>query len=270
MQETKFEIGEKTYVIKPPKAKLVTEAQAVYTKSFAEAVKKGAILKKALEDHMRQQGLWDDQKQEEYISIIKKQAEIEYKIKSKQITKATEAAEKAIELKKLRVRLNTLLADTNSMDTLTAEGIAEQDRFNFLVANSVFYYDTQKLVFSSLEEYLEKSETNEAIQCASKFASFIYGVEDGYENAFLENKVLKRLNLLDDKGNLLNKDGKRVDYDGNLLNENGARVDKNGVRIDINNNPVIDDAIVDSLEFENDLGQQVEEEVKKTRARKKE
>lgn len=269
MQEKKFDFGDVTYVIKPPKAKVVTGAHAVYVKSFADAVKSGAILKKALEVEMREQGLWDDQKQQEYLDLLSKQAEIEYKIKSKQITKASEAAEKAIELKKVRYELNSLLSVRNYMDTMTAEGIAEQDRFNYLVAHCVFNYLTQKPVYSSVEDYLEKSESEEAIKCASEFASFLYGVEDNYEDAFVENKVLRKLNRLDAQGNLLNKDGKRVDYDGNLLDENGARVDKNGVRIDINNNPVIDDSVVDSLEFEDDLGQP-EEEVKKTRAKKKE
>lgn len=270
MQEKKFDFNEKTYVVKPPKAKVVTESQAVYTKSFANAVKSGAILKKALDDHMREQGLWDDEKQQEYLSLIKKQAEIEYKIKSKQITKASEATEKALELKKIRHKLSLLLSDRNSMDTLTAEGIAEQDRFNFLVTHCVYYYDTQKPVYSSVEDYLEKSSSDEGVKCASEFASFLYGIDDNYEDTFVENRILKKLNLLDDKGNLLNKEGKRVDYEGNLLDENGARVDKNGVRIDINNNPVIDDSVVDSLEFEDDLGQPAEEEVKKTRAKKKE
>lgn len=270
MQEKKFDFNEKTYVVKPPKAKTVTEAQAVYTKGFANAVKNGAILKKALDDHMRAQGLWDDEKQKEYLALIKKQADIEYRIKSKQITKVSEVTDKALELKKIRHKLSILLSDRNSMDTVTAEGIAEQDRFNFLVASCVYYYDTQKPVYSSVEEYLEKSSTEEAVKCASEFASFLYGIDDNYEDSFIENKVLRKLNLLDDKGNLINKDGKRVDHEGNLLNENGARVDKNGVRIDINNNPVIDDSVVDSLEFEDDLGQPVEEEVKKTRAKKKE
>jgi hypothetical protein len=59
--------------------------------------------------------------------------------------------------------------------------------------------------------------------------------------------------MLDSSGNLIDKQGRRVDFEGNLLDEYGARIDVDGNRIDINNNPVIDDSIIDSLEFEDDI-----------------
>jgi hypothetical protein len=132
-------------------------------------------------------------------------------------------------------------------------------------------YLTQKPVYSSLEDYIERSSDDLAIECATKFAAYMYGVEENYEDAFLENKILKKLNLLDGKGNLINKQGKRVDFDGNLVDENGARIDENGVRIDINNNPVIEDSVIDTLEIEDDLSDDAKEvtESKTTKPKKK-
>ena len=251
MAET-FDFKEGIYFIKPVSSEVLAEATKVYAKSFNKALVEGAILKKSLEDYMRRQGLWDDAKQEEYLSLIKKSADIEYKIKSGKITKASEVVNKAIELKRLRVEMSELMSDRNSLDGLTAEGQAESARFNYLVSACAYDYKTQKPVYSSVDEYIEKSATELANVLAGKFAAYMYGLEENFENSLLENKVLKKLNRIDSKGNLVDKQGRRVDFEGNLLDDNGARVDSKGQRIDINNNPVIDDSVLDSLEFEDD------------------
>lgn len=258
-EEKRFTFEDKEYVIKPINATISIEAQKVYNKAFKKAIEEGAILKKSLEDHMRRQGLWDDSKQEEYEGLLKKSADIEYKIKSGTYKKASEVRDKSIELKKIRNQLTSLLMIRNSMDSTTADGHADNERFFYLITASVYDYETQKPVYTSLEDYHERSETELAGKCATEFANFAYGLEENYEDKLIENKLLKKLGLLDDEGHLTNKKGQRVDLDGNLLNENGARIDKDGNRIDINNNPIIEDSVIDELEFEDDLTLEQEE-----------
>ena len=120
-------------------------------------------------------------------------------------------------------------------------------------------------MYTSLDDYHEKADTELAVKCASEFANFAYGLEENFEDKLIENKLLKKLGLLNDKGQLTNKQGQRVDLEGNLLNEEGARIDKEGNRIDINNNPVIDDSVIDTLEFEDDLGENEVEEKSTTK-----
>lgn len=267
-EEKRFTFEDKDYVIRPANAHASVEAQKVYNKTFKKAIEEGAILKKSLEDHMRRQGLWDDSKQEEYESLLKRSADIEYKIKTGQYKKASEVRDKSIELKKIRNELSSLLMVRNSMDANTADGQADNERFFYLITACVFDYETQKPVYTSLEDYHEKADTDLAIKCASEFANFAYGLEEDYEDKLIENKLLKKLGLLNEKGQLTNKHGQRVDLEGNLLNEEGSRIDKDGNRIDINNNPVIDDSIIDTLEFEDDLEDDIKEEkpVKKSKA----
>jgi len=252
-EERRFTFEGKDYFIKPANAASSIEAQKVYNRAFKKAIEEGAILKKSLEDHMRRQGLWDDGKQEEYEDLVKRSADIEYKIKSGFYKKASQARDKSIELKKIRNELSSLLMVRNSMDSNTADGQADNERFFYLITACVYDYETQRPVYTSLEDYNDKAETELAMKCASEFANFAYGLEENFEDGFIENRVLKKLNLLNDKGQLTNKHGQRVDLDGNLLNEEGARIDKDGNRIDINNNPVLDDKIIDELEFEDDL-----------------
>ena len=259
-EEKRFSFEGKEYVIRPANAQASVEAQKVYNRAFKKAIEEGAILKKSLEDHMRRQGLWDDSKQEEYEALLKRSADIEYKIKSGFYKKASQLREKGIELKKIRNELSSLLMVRNSMDANTADGQADNERFFYLITTCVFDYETQKPVYTSLEDYHDKSETSLAIKSAAEFANYAYGLEDNFEDGLIENKLLKKLGLLNDKGQLTNKHGQRVDLDGNLLNEEGSRIDKDGNRIDINNNPLLDDNVIDTLEFEDDLeDEQVEE-----------
>lgn len=266
-EEKRFSFDGKEYVIRPANAHAAVEAQKVYNKTFKRAIEEGAILKKSLEDHMRRQGLWDDSKQEEYENLLKKSADIEYKIKSGFYKKASQLREKGIELKKLRNELSSLLMVRNSMDSNTADGQADNERFFYLVTVCVFDYETQKPVYTSLDDYHEKSETELAMKCASEFANYAYGLEENFEDTLIENKLLKKLGLLNEKGQLTNKSGQRVDLDGNLLNEDGARVDKDGNRIDINNNPIIEDTVIDTLEFEDDLDENFGEKSTKKKTR---
>jgi len=253
-EDIKFEFEDKRYFIKPLDGKVITQGRKAYTKAFKKAIEEGAILKKSLDDHMRRQGLWDDQKQEEYTVLIKQSADLEYKIKSGHFKSASELRDKALELKRIRMQTTDLMSVRNSMDAITAEGLADNEQFNYFVAASVYDYLTQKPVFSSLQDYEGQSDSKLSMECASKFASYFYELEENFEDTFLENKLLKKLNLLDDKGFLVNKDGQRVDEDGNLLNKEGSRVDTEGNRIDINNNPLIEDNVIDTLEFIDDLG----------------
>jgi len=264
-EQIKFEVNDKEYFIKPAGSKVLTEAQRVYNKAFRDAIEGGAILKKSLEEHMIEQGLWDEEKQKEYIDLIKESADLEYKIKSGKLKKASELRDTALQLKKTRNKLTALLVDRNSMDSNTAEGQADNTRFNYLLTQCVYDYLTQKPVFSSLQDYEDKMEEEYAIECAMKFANYLYGLKEDFESSLLENRLLKKLNLLDEKGRLVNREGQFVNADGHLIDENGNRIDEDGNRVDINDNPLIDDDVIDSLEFEDDLV----EKPKKPRSRKK-
>ena len=268
-EEKKFEYEDKQYLIKELTADQTIEAQRVYTKEFKKAVEDGAILKQSLEEHMRDQGLWDDEMAEKYTDLVKQSADLEYKIKSGAYKKASELRDKAFELKKIRNELTALLSVRNSMDSVTAEGLADNERFFYLVSVCVYDYLTQKPVFSSLQDYKDQADSELAVKCASEYANVAYGLDENYQDAFVENKLLKRLNLLNDKGQLINRKGQRVDINGNLLDDEGSRIDADGNRIDINNNPLLDDSVVDELDFEDDLAEDTEKEEKpkrKTRA----
>lgn len=272
--QERFEVNGEEYFIKNPDSKVLSKSQSVYTKAFRKACDDGAILKQSLEKHMRDQGLWDDATQEKYEVLLKESADIEFRVKNKEYKQKSVLLEKALRLKEIREDISELLSVRNSMDSLTAEGQADQERFNYLVSACSYSYKTQSPIFISMDDYIEKSGDDLGLECAKKFASFMYGVDENYEDTLVENRLLKKLQAVDEKGFLLNAKGERVDSDGNLLDEFGARIDQDGNRIDINNNPIIDDSVIDELEFEDDMAvvedkTEDKKPVKKPRTRKK-
>lgn len=252
-EEKKFTFEDKDYFIKPADGKAGVEAQKVYNRAFKKGIEEGAIMKRSLDDHMRRQGLWDDDKQEEYDRLVKKSADLEYEIKSGKFKKASQLREKALELKELRGEITSLMMVRNSMDSVTADGAADNERFFYLVSVCVYDYLTQRPVYSSLQDYKDQADSPLAVKCATEYAEYAYGLDDNYADSLIENRLLRKLGLLNEDGRLVDKQGRLVDTEGNLVNENGFRVNEEGERIDINNNPLIDDDVIDTLEFEDDL-----------------
>lgn len=249
-EEIRFEIDGVDYYIAPANPKIITEAQKVYNKAFRKAIESGALMKRRLDDYMREQGLWDDDKEAQYLNLIKEIADLEFKLNKGGI-KVSEAKEIALNLRTKRNELRELIDSRTSLSSLTAEGQADNERFDYLVSASVYDFNTRKPVFSSMDDYITRKAEDRSFKLANKYASHLYEIDDDYENTLTEIKFLKRFKFVDDKGRLINKEGKLVDDEGNLVDEDGYRIDAEGNRIDINNNPIIE-SNVDTAEFIDD------------------
>lgn len=244
--ENRFEVDGKDYYIKMSPEALVAGKKA-HSRALREALEDGALLRKRLMSYMKEQGVWDDKKEAEYQAFVKTINSLESKLSAGKM-KISEGKAVAIELAETRAKFRALITDRNDMDTNTAEGQADNARFNALLAKSVFDYDTQKLVFPTVEDYIQKGSEPLSLALASKFANFLYGVDEKYEDNLVENKFLRRFKIIDEKGrfidkdgNLVDIDGKRVDEEGYYIDEAGNRVDSTGVSLDVN---------VETAEFE--------------------
>lgn len=247
--DNRFSVGDRDFFIRIDQ-KEVAEANYVRAAAFKKALENGCILRKALFNKMMEQGVWDSKKEEKHEALLKEIAELEYRLSSGKM-KISEGRKLAIELTKRRNEFRDLVSERNAMDVNTAEGQADNVKFNYLISHCVFDYDTQKPVYSSTDDYVQKAADPEhavlAYELAAKFASFMYGVDENYDNNLVERKFLKRFNLVDDRGRFI-KDGKLVDEDGNLVDEDGYRINEEGKRIDMNGNPL--DVDIETAEFE--------------------
>lgn len=249
------------------------EAQKIYNQAFSDAVKSGSIVRARLDDLLKEQGLWDDKKEIRF-STIQKQISDNDKILSKGGVSLKKAKSAALEIKKLREELRELISVKTELDTHTAEGQADNARFNYLVSVCVVYKDTKKPYFKSYEDYLNRTTDPVSLLGAQKLASLMYGLDNDFEKKLPENKFLlkykfvnENLDLVDDKGRPVDEDGRLIDKNGRFINEEGKFVDKDGNLVDNSGEyifdfqPFLDDEGKPVLVDNNDTETKSEEQV---------
>jgi hypothetical protein len=226
-----------------PSAQVKQKAQVIRARTWADAVKHDVIMREVLDTYLRKQGLWDDAREAEYRRIRDALLDNKLKLDAGGIRKS-EGRKIALEMRKLRNEYGNLLSQRNRVDSNTADAIADQAQFNFMVAACTVYNDTQKPYFTltgfdpSLDAYIERIDEEAARDVASKLAEVMYGSEEDLDNKLPENEFLRKYGFADDKNRLINKDGHLVDEDGRLINEDGRYVNKAGEFTDKDGKPV--------------------------------
>lgn len=253
------------FTIRSPSLADQREAQKVYNQAFSDAVKSGCIVRARLDDLLREQGLWDETKQIKFNTLQQEILDSEKSLAKGGISLKS-AKEIAIRMKGLREEMRDLISVRTNLDNHTAEGQADNARFNYLIASSLVYSSNKEKYFKSYEEYLSRASEPVAIKAAQVLANMLYGLDNDYEKKLPENKFLIKYKFVDDKLRLVNKDGKLVDVEGRLVDENGRFINNNGQFVDKNGN-LVDangDYVLEFQPFTDDNGNPiVEEETKK-------
>ena len=243
------------FLIKAPSLSEQREAQKVYNQAFSDAVKSGCIVRGRLEDLLKEQGLWDDNKQLKMTTLQQEILDGE-KALAKGGISLNAAKQIAVKMKNLREDLRDLISVRTNLDNHTAEGQADNARFNYLVASCLVYKDSKKKYFDNYEDYLNRASELVAIRAAQVLANMLYGLDNDYEKKLPENKFLIKYKLVDDNLRFINKDGKLVDIDGRLVDENGRYINDKGQFVDKNGNLVDDNGeyVTDFKPFVDDDG----------------
>jgi hypothetical protein len=249
---------ETTFLVKMPSLQNQREGQKVYNQAFSDAVKSGSIVRAKLDDLLTEQGLWDDTKQARFLTIQKELNDSEKKLAVGGIS-LKEAKNVAISMKKIRDELRDLISVKTNLDTHTAEGQADNARFNYLVSCCVVYNDNKKTYFSNYEDYLNRSSDPVGVLGAQKLASMLYGLDSDFEKKLPENKFLLDYKFINEDLRYVNNNGKLVDEDGRLVDENGRYINQEGKFVDREGNLVDEkgDYIVDFRPFTDDDGKPV-------------
>ena len=241
MQSRKFKAfvdgSEKELMVRSPSLNDQKEATKVYNQSFSEALKAKAVVRAKLDDLLVEQGLWDGAKQAKFTELQAKILDGERKLAKGGIS-LSDAKAVALEMKKTREDLRDLISVKTNLDTHTAEGQADNARFNYLVSACTVYSDSKQPYFKSYEDYNNKSSDPVAILAAQNLAGMLYGLDNDYEDKLPENKFLKQYKFVDDKLRLINKEGKLVDEQGRLIDETGRFINEKGEFVDKDGNLV--------------------------------
>lgn len=256
---------EKEFLVKSPTLENQREAQKVYNQAFTDAIKSKSVVRAKLDELLEEQGLWNSEKQAKFTLLQKELLDGEKKL-AKGGFSLNEAKDLAIKMKKIRDDIRDLISVRTSLDNHSAEGQADNARFNYLVSVCVVYNDTKQPYFNNLEDYLNKSTDPVAISGAQNLANMLYGLDNDYETNLPENKFLKKYKFVDSKLRLVDKKGRLIDSEGRLIDESGRFVDENGNFIDKFGNRVDADGeyIVEQQPFLDDDGNPVVVEETKT------
>lgn len=236
------------------------ESQKVYNQAFSDAVKSGSIVRAKLDDLLKDQGLWDDRKEILFKTLQKQILDNERKLAKGGISLKT-AKTLAVQTQKLRNDLRDLIAVKTNLDSHTAEGQADNARFNYLVASCVVYKNNGNKYFKSYEDYLNRAADVVSIIAAQKLASIMYGLDSDFEKKLPENKFLLKYKFVNDNLEFVDDKGRRVDEEGRLIDENGRFINDEGKFIDKDGNLVDEsgDFVVEFAPFLDDNGNPIVE-----------
>ena len=207
-------------LLRQPTAQDYRDSQVQYNETFRQALDSGALLRQKLTDYMREQGIWDEDKQKENDNFIQKISDREEALKGGGI-RLTDAKEVALELRTLRMEFRELLSEKNAMDANSAEGQADNARFSELIRLCLLDPATKTPRFPDQKAYDTQADEPWVIEAASELAGMIYGLDPDYDKNLEENKFLKEFKFVDKDLRFVNNEGHLVDIDGKLINEDG-------------------------------------------------
>jgi hypothetical protein len=232
-------------IVKRPTNTLLSQAQRLSAKVWTECVRDKIMTKKELEKFMKEQDIWNADKDLEQKKIIEdiNRLERELYVSGKNgKLRASEGKNIAIEMRKKRIELRELIAEKMSLEQNTAEALSDNSKFDFLVANCT-YYDNGQKVYNNMDDYTANSDNEIAFAAATALAQMMYAIDKDFEAKLPENKFLKMFNFVDSDLSLVNSEGQRVDTEnrridesGYYINDEGKRVDKDGNLLDENGN----------------------------------
>jgi hypothetical protein len=212
----KIEIDGKTLYVKKPGYKELTDAKMYSAKIFNQARLQGAMLKSQLFDYMREQKLWDDNKQKQLDEAIYTIAINTKELaagKNGKFKKLSDARKAAIDVKIARITHRQLLQEYTSLEGMTIDGIADQAHFDHLVFSCV-YNEEGNRVFATLDDYFAEAGEPWARKCAQEISYFLYpDLDRDWEKKLPENQFLEKYGFVNADGDLVNKDGQLVDLD---------------------------------------------------------
>lgn len=239
------------YQVKEPGAHEHKLSLMEYNRAFGDAIRSGAVLRAKLHEYMQDQKIWSDEKAKKFSELVTGINEQEKKINAGGL-KLKEAVSLAKELKNSRLKLQAFLMERGSADSSTAEGQAENAKFQRLLTACLVYKKDNKPVFTNVEELLNETDWHK-VEVSSKafdiLGQLYYKTDDKYEKNLPENKFLRQWNLmnddlqfLNDKGQPVDEIGRRINKDGHLINDNNELIDYEGNVIGKDGEPILKQA----------------------------
>jgi len=226
-----FELEGKTYRVNKPTAKDQREAQKTYQRAYAQAVDAGAKLRMQIDDILRSRGKWNDDKEAELKDIQHKLREGAFRLHEGGFD-IDEAYKLALDMREWRGKYLDIQVERGSLDSNTAEGMADNTKHNHLTALCLVDDKTDKRIYDSLDAFEDDADSAVAIFGAQTLATMLHNWDADMHGKLPENQFLTDYGFVDSELRLINKDGHLIDDEGRLIDENNRFVDKDGNFVD--------------------------------------
>ena len=220
-----------------PTNNIISAADKHKAKVWNQCLADCILTKMELGKTIRDRGIWDDEKDKRQVEIIESISKIEkvlYIDDGKKKTLST-GQDMAVEIRRLRNELRDLMSEKISFEENTAESIADNAKFDYIVSECTKYENGER-VYESLDDYNSKSADEIAIAAANKLAQMLYSLDSNFENNLPENKWLARHGLTNKDGHLINEDNQTTDTSGRVINDEGHYINDQGKRTDVDGN----------------------------------
>lgn len=198
----KFTVGDTEYAVVYPSVKQREAADIHKSVMFGKIARAGGIFRANLYKILREQGAWSDEKEKERKELIESIERNLGLVEAGELSKL-ELREAAIKVRAGRLLHAMLMAEYNTLDENTVEGIAEQARFQYMVSCCTVYNADGKKVFASFEEFKDKEDGEIADKAAREFSKIYYNIDENSEKGFPENKYLIENGFMDENMELL-------------------------------------------------------------------
>lgn len=229
-----------------PTQKQESQAMKSYYRVYNDRMAQGAPLRMQVMDILKTRGLWSEEKEAKVAELQQEVTDKEFILEAGGI-KLSEARNVALELLDIRNDLADLLTSHNEIDNITVEAQADNAKFNHLVSLCTINNKTKEQHFKNIEDYENPANVEAATKSAQELYSVIYNTSTDFLSKLPEHVFLKEHKLVNDSGQLIDKDGnlvnrkgEKLDKDGYLLNENNERVSSTGKKLDNKGNFIVE------------------------------
>lgn len=236
--KTKINDEEHELCVKKPSYLINEKADMMRSKKFRELIQNGCLLKVEVDKVAKERGVWSETTEKEIVQLNKQIDELRNKLQKGGI-RLVEGEKISLEIMKIRNQILSLNGEKNSLDNNTAEALADNYRFDFMVSECSFYNDSGKRVFETFDDYLLNKDESHAYDCANNFAKLVYNITDGLIDVLSdmpEYKFMVKYKFMDEKLRRINKKGQLVDDEGRLINENNRYINEKNELVDIDGN----------------------------------
>ena len=260
-----------TISVRKPTNEQLKEADIYRAKAWNKAFKEGVMTKNEVEGLMVKRGLWDaskSTKEQELTAEILDLERLLYRGEdSGAKPKLSEGRSVALQMREKRLELRELISERIAMDENTAESLADNSRFDYLVFCCSYKGDTDEPVFESYDQYNNEAASVEAVAAAQLLAQMVYDLDSDFEDKLPENQFLKQFSLVNDDGQLIDPNTKNlIDANGRRVNEFGHYLDEDGNRVDNEGRPIDSEGLYELVDYEDDLFTKIEEAKPKKKA----